>query len=533
MSRHPLYVLTVLSLSMFLRVYPTFLSGMPFSTDSWPLIKNTEKIILYTPVRLGGDGLFDDYNIYWPLSQIFSGIVSLVLGVTVMDGMRYLIPATSAFTPLLYYILLRRAAGNDELAFIASLLMASNGVHAVFTAGVTKETYANPLLIQSIYYFVNAGSSTHEIILFILVTAALVATHHLTFFILIAILLNILLAGFLIRKAGSGLSRQVIMVLSALTLLLGYYLLYASPGLKMTLSFEDILSVASFQAVTFTMTMYIFLMPAPRRIPAVWFSSIAVIVAILVANQFINIVPGAPPLTTAFLPFIAGNIFIVILAIVGGYTMKGLGAEKNMLPAGFWLSAVVGLELYALFGSKPELSLTLVYRLYNFLFPALAAFSALGFIRLFSTRVSGISQKIVGLSLIVICIFLLATLSYNATLGQENYSGYQWFYSLKEFREALWLSKSFDGNFVYGDAKIRYLLSDYMGVNVDIGGGYRYLSEIEKKQSSAVIVTYNSMYKNGFVVGPYGMQLPEKWHEQLEKKQNIIYKNNGNSIYIS
>ena len=64
MRRESHYLISVFLLSVFLRMYPTIISGLPFSTDSWPLIRNAEKLVESSPTPLNGK-LFDGYNNYW------------------------------------------------------------------------------------------------------------------------------------------------------------------------------------------------------------------------------------------------------------------------------------------------------------------------------------------------------------------------------------------------------------------------------------------------------------------------------------
>jgi hypothetical protein len=73
------------------RLYPTLLSGLPFSTDAWSPIRNTELILKHTPVKLDS-GILDNYNCYWPANSIFGASISIITGMKPMDAMRIFIP---------------------------------------------------------------------------------------------------------------------------------------------------------------------------------------------------------------------------------------------------------------------------------------------------------------------------------------------------------------------------------------------------------------------------------------------------------
>ncbi len=529
-DRTNLYAALIILVSLVLRVYPTHISGMPFSTDAWPLIRNTERLVKATPTSLGGNPAFDDYNIYWPASQVFAAISSAIIGVEVMDSMRYLFPAASSLTPLLLYLFVRKAV-RKLTAFIASMLLAVNGVHAVFTAGVTKETFAHPLLILALYYFLVKGPASAILTQFTLTVAAMIIAHHLASFTFLVIIMNVLIAKLFIADRSQGLLlRKTIMVLIASSILVGYYIFYALSGLKTPISFEEIISVASFQIISFTSILYVFVRPKPRRIPNLWIALILLVVTLLAANHYVGILPGSPSIEGILLPFSAINVLIAILAIIGVYAMKDLQLDEAMLPFVFWASAIIGLEAYALFGSPPEISLTLSYRLYNFLFPPVVVISSLGLLWLASK--SSKTKYPVILSVVIPTTILLATFSYSAVIGQENFTGYQWLYTKEEFAQTLWVKKYGNGLTVYADAKINYLLEDYMGVNVNVAEGYSHLTELKPDNGQSVIMTYKLMWKNGYVIGPYGRLLPDNLREKLEQTHNIIYSDTDNSIYV-
>ena len=69
-----------------MRIYPYLVYGVPYSTDSWSPIRNTEQLLAYTPTTLGGNPVFDSYNIYWPANSLFGAVASLVLNVPPDQG---------------------------------------------------------------------------------------------------------------------------------------------------------------------------------------------------------------------------------------------------------------------------------------------------------------------------------------------------------------------------------------------------------------------------------------------------------------
>ncbi len=527
MRRRILQVLIILLVSMFLRIYPTIISNLPFSTDSWPLIRNAEKLIKSSPTPLSSE-LFDGYNNYWPLSQVFGSIISIILGVTPANALRIYIPLTAAFSPLILYILLRRVTKSGLIGFLAGVLFASGGPHATFTAGVTKETFANLFFFQSIYIFSALGSGLMEIITFSIVMVALTMSHHMAYLVGIVILSNIFIAQvFLPRICSDSLNRRLGMLLAAALIGLIYYLVYALPGLKVTLSFSDWLSAFSFQVLAFLAMFYVIARPKPRKLPRSWIAMVLAMMVALFINQVTPILPASPHLTPIALFYAYLLIVMGLFAVIGVYSVKERRLDEKIYPVLLWLSSTLGLEGYAIFGVNPSLSLTLAYRIPNFIIPALSTLTTIGILRLSSV---GKTQKILALLGFTLLAVALASESYSATILQENYLGYQWLYLPDEYRAAIWINHHHHDQPVYGDLKIKYLLEEYMGLRVDSGGGYSFLAGERKPGSEAILVTYKTMEKNGYVLGPYGAELPANWSKNLYRI-NKVFSTLNSSIF--
>ena len=112
----------VLLIALAIRLYPTVISGMPFSTDAWPLIRNTELIIQNTPVPLNS-GIFDAYNNFWPGSQLFGAALSQITSLPPITAMALGIPIAAAFAILIFYFLVKKLTENTKIALIAAALL--------------------------------------------------------------------------------------------------------------------------------------------------------------------------------------------------------------------------------------------------------------------------------------------------------------------------------------------------------------------------------------------------------------------------
>jgi len=83
---------------------------------------------------------------------------------------------------------------------------------------------------------------------------------------------------------------------------------------------------------------------------------------------------------------------------------------------------------------------------------------------------------------------------------------------------------------IYGDLKVKYLLGDYLGLKVDPAGGYKILLRGGGHGSNRLLSTYMAMAKNGYLLGPYGIELSDNWRERLDMR-DILFSNQYSAVY--
>lgn len=526
----------ILLLAIALRLYPTLSSGMPFSTDGWGPIRNAEGIVAHSPVDLSNETIFDGYHNYWPAVSIFGAFLSNVTGLKPITAMSTGVPIVAALTVLIFYALVKRFSGNSGLALLSALMLAVIYPHALFTSGVTKETYATSIYLTAILLFLGHGK-IRETLLFIIASIALVTAHHLTALATTAILFSIA-AGWAVNsfKKGESIEKSSFSPVMALALAAGFYLqFYAYKGLnaRMTLTQSDIISALSYQTVVFGAALYLTTRkPRPSGFKsALKFIAMPLIVLLSVALCTRRaIIPGAPILPTHYLAYATPFIAAAPLTVLGAGEIL-----KNRNPCCFapvfWLSVLLGFEGYALFGSSPA-GLSLVYRVINLIAVPVAILCAAGLYRLGS----GLHVPLRGFGKIAAAAFLLVIIvssiynMYASVSFKERYMGYFWTYTQPEFSAAKWLSKSTDQT-VAGDVKVYYLLEEYFSLKVDTAQALKYFYGEASKPPSLLMV-YGSMVKNGYVFyGGYSVDLPSGWTEETARLSQI-YSNVFVEIYM-
>lgn len=531
MDRFSILFTIIIILSFSIRLYPTFLTGLPLSTDSWPLILNTENLLRYTPINLE-ENVFDGYNNYWPASQVFGAISSIVLNARVLDVERILFPAIASLTPVILYIIVKKNIGNRATAIISSLLLALGGYQAIFTSGITKETFTLLVFFTLLYLVFIAGNTATRSILLSITGIAIVMSHHLQYFLLLITFSYIIVLRLLLRRVDDdNLTRLIVALVTLLILGAAYYPLYALRGVRYSLIFSDMLSLISFQVFSLLISYYLLAGSKANRPPISLFMVLATSYICLFANQLIPVMPGSPKIPVNLLIQILILLMLGFFIIIGFHTSRQQAGIANIYFVFGWLSTTLSLEAYSIFGAQPSMSLTLFYRLANHILPPASILASIGLVRVMNL----FKRKYLGvLSLAIILLPTSLTMvyqHYSSIILQENYLGYQWNYNTAEYEFASWLSrKVIDDLKVCGDMKVKYLLEGYFRIKVDEGEGFKILNG-GKPAEESLIATYKTMEKNGYVLGPYGVELKQGWTKNISDRANKIFSNTFTEAY--
>jgi len=525
----------VFALALALRLYPTISTGMPFSTDGWPFIKNCEIILEKTPVNIGDDMVFDGISNYWPAISFSGAIISKITSLPPIEAMAIYMPLAGGLAVIIFYTITKTHYGK-EAAYIASLLFGTVFTHVYFTAGVTKETYANPLYLTIILILFNQNlvEKKSTIAVFTILSIALAFTHHLTSVILAAIIISITLAKIIDGlKTGREINKiEPLLAIIFLTTLTLYFALYANKIFNFTTADETLMAL-SFQVIAFTLAAYLALKPYNYSRNGAIISTTAAkafTAAIVIIILFTNFSPKpyfTPTVQRHILPYLL-PYYLIIPFIVQGY----IACRRicSPVPLIFWFSAVFGLQAYSLFTST-GLDLTLWIRTPNFLYPPAAIIAAQGLYKTYKIGGKKIFQTLAKLTVIVVILAILATNLYSLHASvnlQDRYMGYHWLYTRQEYFAGSWASKSCDGT-IAGDMKVSYLIDYYYKLNVDILQGYRYLAE-ETRVRPKLLFVYGQMFRNGYVLGLHGIELPSGWTRKLYEL-NQIYANGLTMLY--
>jgi len=522
-SRNSAYFLLLIIpiiLSVFLRLYPYLLYQAPWGTDGWPLFHNTISLLNYSPTKLGGNPAFDNYNIYWPGVSIFGAVTSLLTGASPLSQMPIFVPFVGALTTFMLFVLAMKLTDDVYIAFASSMIFASASFDSIFTASVTKETFAYPIFMAALIPLARRFDKKTLLIFTILSFGVLLSHYALAFLLFLIACVPPLAGGFLgLLEGKESLNRLILpFVLGFMGVI--YYVIYAYPSiLVITISETQALSMAAYLILSTGLLAYVLTTKHARSLDVGFILLVALILSISTRYVF---APFAPTLNMSFLAFALPYTFVALLAMPG--FRKLTWSTSSLFTLG-WLSIPLGIGGFSLFGT-PE-GIGIIYRILTF---AYAPAAMLASVAMFGNWYHMRSWKKVAVVILILAVAASCSYqNYDAVVDHSNLLGGQWAYYPSDLSSAFWYLEHMGNNgSVAGDARISYLYSGFYGINVTSFSGYEYLLS-ESSKMIIPLVTYNLMAVDGYDLNNFGQKLPKDWQSNLSGNLSRVYSN-GNDI---
>lgn len=476
------FFLTILIIIIFyLRFLPSYITGFPFSIDAWPLIRDINILGAYSPISLL-DSKFDGYNNFWPGTILILSILKVVSGYKMFE---LVYPAVSNFIFIIFLYLLIKFKLNRDIALLSTLLIAFIYPFSFFTSGFVKEVVALPMYIMILYIVIREQKYG----LIIPVVISLVITHHLTSLVTLLIITSIIILDVIRYSYGERRFPFKRMLVATYLSTVGYlhYILFGINGMCIPIDLDSTLIVVSYYGVFMFMAWLISkYREFPNYIKFVIF--IMPFIATLLFGYYMligGITIGGPR------PGFNYIIYGLHLAIIPSYIALGIGyivknGESEFI---YWLMAITSILASQFFVPtlKPNIP---YYRLLNFaIVPSIIIASAI------------IHNKLnyVVIPLLAGLVITCSVLSFIASYNGDPYFGYQWWYNEKEYFGANYIKSNIIGVIsVVGDLKVRYLLTGYFSIPVDVKLGYDFL-RFNYVNKDFILFIYKNMIKIGFL----------------------------------
>lgn len=464
------WVLIILLLAALIRLTPTLITGQPFSTDVWPLIRLCEILVANPDYRVWNHTVLGGYHNRWPAVLLEGSLYSKLTGLDVSVFFRYVGVAVTAILVVLSIYVLAKKLWGSSAAILSSLTLASVPSLAIFTSATLKEVYSYPLLLALLLLLPYRWGSNWVIPVATL-SLALSISHPLTPLIAIAslasyIFINIL--GSLRRAPGTclkllGKSLAVLAILSSTYIT--YTILYGAGGLLYRPSLGDYLSISLISVAIY------------GWYAVVGESSARSLPLILLVTGAITALTG----NVLMEPWLYAYTIPLVLALLP------LLDTRSRSPGDYVaISLLLPISVGALFTAT--VLPTITHRILNYL-----SFVATITIGSLSSR-RGVSRTYAKLATVVSLATCLAVV-FSTAVG-SNPVTYYWRYSEEEVtavEDLVRLSK--EG--LCGDAKISYLVSYVAEVDTTCG-----LKLLRGSEIGRPTVLYRDSLRLGYVVSP-------------------------------
>jgi hypothetical protein len=546
-------ILTIipLAVSALLRIYPSQVNGAPWGTDGWSLLRISKETLAlgHIPTVIPGNPILGLYQVYWPVASIFGSMAALILNLQPLVALPIVIPLVSSLTTLFLFVIIDKVTKSAKVACIGSLLFTTASFDSIFTASVTKETYAEPLFMAGIalaYLLLFAEPKLQlglrGTAIFALILVALALSHHATSVIFAVTVLALAVGRSLVGTGGNILAtvpRSSLVNIVALPTMsfaiVGAYLYgYGIGNLPFPVTLNDLPYLSSFLILSFVVAIYFSLERESKRIrfllPALLY---ALALLLFVLSEFTHLFPLAPIISQS-VAFDALPYLIVGIILVAGYSIaQSKLVRPNFSFLAIWAAVPIGLFGFVVFAAPAEG--VYLYRLFTFVYAPFSAIAAVAFYPLFVSANNSrqINLLRIGALTLVLAIVLLSSFqSYSAVVKNQNLLGGQWAYKPTDLAAASWANDSIvSGMSLAGDEKIAYLYSEYYGINVSYLVGYSDLTNNLGQPLALPLVTYGTMGLNGYDLFLYGEPLPPSWQITLAGSSSLIYNNGNEEIW--
>ncbi len=472
---------------------PYLATETPFSTDVWPLIEISQRLLENPDLRIWMDSAFDGYNNRWPGAVLAATLLSQVLELDLytLYGL-YMVAVLNIAIVLLIYATCRRF----ESSILSIALLLAIPSFTIFTSSTLKEVYSYPIMLCIYLLALRSRNIRRYIAVMPLLAFAHVLCHHLSTAMSVLIALGALAVLALDRLLGYDTPRALaknlaIYILLAAPIATAYYVLYGGYGLRIVLSINDIASLAMYLALAYTIPTV--LAPSRRGLGLAWRSLlVGLCLALFTVSIRLHLVMG--------LELELGNLYPYA---IGALLPALIPRQRSALT---YVSRSIAMSIAAVMSfivfSKPVLN-NVLHRIANYL----ALYYSIA-----SYRVDRAQLRALATAVAVIGIALSTSILLALSLGLDNVCFY-WLYRPEDVALGTFLARYAEPSIkVLGDAKLSYF--EAMKLRVDTSSLLKVLSlGLRALPPRSLLVVSVDNVERGFAVGLNIYRLPTPLHE--------------------
>ncbi len=484
------------------------IQGVPFSTDVWPLIHASEKLVENPRVKIWIDKEFDGYNNHWPGVILSAAMVSMVTGLSI--EVVYSLCLTTilclAVSTLLYSYVSRF---DHEYAWISVLVFCCVPSLTIFTSTTLKEVYCYPIVF-TILLLPLISSIRRALVLVPLLSVAASLSHHLATLVAIASALNIGVLAIRDDVLGRGKFlnlgvKHLVIGMIMLSVFTVYYLVYGCIGFRVTILLNDLITLVLYAIAIHTILTLVSIRRT-NSMDSIRVTALLAAIVLLLLSIKLNIVYGLRiPELNALAPY-ALPIVLLLIPRIRYVTFLARGITATVI-------------IFASFATfaKPVLSNAL-HRILNYL-----AYS-------FSTTIYDVrstSRKILVYTVLTLCILTTISIQLSIDLGLDKISFY-WLYTKEDVALSNVLRNFVDSNVeVLGGAKLEYVLIPF--IRVGITNTIKSLLHGKLEENEVLLLSRQSVEK-GLVIGLNTYETPS-WRT-LDRECSLIVSSSNWHGYV-
>jgi len=411
-------------------------TGLPFSTDVWPLIRDSEKLLANPSAKIWNDTYFDGYNNHWPGAILGASIESLVtgLGLRLVYGL-YLALALSVALALLVYVYASRK--GSRVPWVNALVLAAVPSWIVFTSSTLKEVYCYPIAMLILILPALSRGRRAAYALLPLLALASSLTHHLATAMCIgiaagAVILSLADYVYGDERALATARDYGIALAIALPIFVAYYLAYGGKPLKISVGLGDIEALALYALAIYGAIFLAAIRTLSTKLKIAVLSASAAAMALCVE---LELVPGIYVPKSLTLALYAAPLLLVV----------PLAREIPIVPRSIATTLAVAVPYVSL--ANPALASAL-HRLLNYATLALSTST-------YSART--LARRVLLYTILALCVSSAIATQLLIDEGRDPVSFY-WLYTHEDTALASYIAKHASTSItILGGAKLEYI----------------------------------------------------------------------------
>ncbi len=449
------FLLTLYALSVIVRIYPVFISSLPYNYDALLEARFAQHIAITHSLAVPDGVAYNNHHTpVTPFLNALLAAISQLTGVNVMTFLPYIFPFIVSAGVFGWFLLAKRVTKRDDIAAFTAILFAISGTYVLMTTLIWKQALGFALMPFALYTY----KKRNAVSLFLLALMPLV--HHYVALLVYLILTYEIAYTFYIKHARHELyTKQDWGWAFANVVLWGYLAVYyfmrhfnrlneLAPSGNLWLFLSLVVSTA-------LLTLYIFNIKY-RGVKLKYYIMVAFIPSLIyVGYFFMPIFPHTPKFNTYTFIFTFGYVLLIPLIAMGLVILLLTEHEHKKLYLATIAAPIHMILFFFLRGFDLE-SYVSISRTFDFLdFGIFTALSTAAYTR---------DRKVVAYALIFIVISTTTPMTYYSMQA----FGVNSFVYADEYHTAEWIHQYLGNVSVDSDERIGHIIYN----SYDIPSGY-------------------------------------------------------------